>query len=228
MEVLQLELDLWQSLEAAAQFPDTADMRSLCQVLEQTIADQPLSEQLQVGGEALVQIAAVFAARAHWFISDWESRHNPSESVIDLEDCSELFVQSLHLEMDELFEEPEGVCYPEQRRSPCKAEQSLVGEIDKAALLSFVDELELSEAELTEQVQELAHDEPIMEWVEAIQGFLSQQPLGQAVSFVELVRSLALPQVAVWLGLLHGQDWQLQQNGEFYDGAGILMSMTKT
>jgi hypothetical protein len=221
MEVVQLQLDLWQSLETAAQFPETADVRSLCWMLELSIAEQPLNEQLQMGGNAIAQLADVFAARAELLITNWKQQYDPSEPVIDLNDCSELFVQSLHLEMDELFEEPEGVCYPEQRRSPCKAEQSLVGEVEKATLLSFVDELELSEAELTEQVQDLAHDEPIMEWVEAIQGFLSQQPLGQAVSFVELMRSLALPKVAVWLGLLHGQDWQLQQTGEFYDGAGV-------
>ncbi len=30
MEVQQLELDLWQSLETASRFPETADLRSLC------------------------------------------------------------------------------------------------------------------------------------------------------------------------------------------------------
>jgi hypothetical protein len=47
MEVVQLQLDLWQSLETAAQFPETADVRSLCWMLELSIAEQPLNEQLQ-------------------------------------------------------------------------------------------------------------------------------------------------------------------------------------
>jgi hypothetical protein len=224
MEVVQLQLDLWQSIETAAQFPETADVRSLCWLLEQSVADQPLSEQLQVSAAAIAQIADVFVTRADLLITNWKQHYDPSEPVVDLDDCSELFVQSLHLDLDELFEEPDEVCYPKQRRSTSRAEQSLVGEVDKATLLSFVDALE-HEIELTKQVQSLAHDEPIMEWVEAIQVFLSQQR-ESATSFAEIVRFLTLPKVAVWLGLLHGQDLQLQQTGEFYDGLKIMISAT--
>jgi hypothetical protein len=42
-----------QSLETAAQFPETADLVGLCEALELAIADQPLSKQLQVGGNAI-------------------------------------------------------------------------------------------------------------------------------------------------------------------------------
>jgi hypothetical protein len=48
MEIQQLELDLWQSFEAASQFPETANLRSLCDALEQTLSDQSLAEQLTV------------------------------------------------------------------------------------------------------------------------------------------------------------------------------------
>jgi hypothetical protein len=219
MEIVQLQLDLWQSLEMAARFPETADLRSLCAVLEQAIADQPLSEQLLVGGDAISQLVEVFAARAEWMISGWEYQHNPQDPLVDLDAYAELFVQSLHLDVSELFEESEPVHYPEQRRSPCHDGQSIAGDVDKAALLSLVDDLEreLDEEELPQQVQGLAHDEPIGEWVARIREFLSQQP-SAVVSFPELTQGLEMPWVAVWLGLLHGgESWQMQQKGAFYD-----------
>jgi hypothetical protein len=223
MEVLQLQLDLWQSLETAARFPETADLLSLCAELERAIADQPLSEQLQMGGEAIMQLTGVFVARSELMISGWEYEHNPQDPVVELDGYAELFVQSQHLDVAELFEEPEAVNYPEDRRSPCHDDQSVTGEVDKAALLSLVDELEreLTEDELTQQVQELAHDEPIGEWVEMIRDFLSQPP-DPVVSFPELVSGLNIPCVAVWLGLLHGgEGWQMVQAGEFYEAGGI-------
>jgi len=69
MEVQQLELDLWQSLEKASRFPETADLRSLCDALEQTLSDQSLAEQLTVAGDVLVQLSEVHAARANLLIS---------------------------------------------------------------------------------------------------------------------------------------------------------------
>ena len=90
MEVQQLEFDLWQSLETASRFPETGDLRSLCDALEQTLCDQSLAEQLTVAGDMLVQISKVHAARASLLILGWERRHNPAEPVIDLNNCVDL------------------------------------------------------------------------------------------------------------------------------------------
>jgi hypothetical protein len=57
MEIQQLELDLWQSLEAASRFPETADLQSLCDALEQTLSNQSLAEQMTVAGDVLVQLS---------------------------------------------------------------------------------------------------------------------------------------------------------------------------
>ena len=236
MEIVQLQLDLWGALATAAQFPETADVVGLCVSLEQAIADQPLSEQLSVGGDAIAQLAGVFAARAELMIAGWEFRHNPREPEIDLEDCSELFVQSLHLDVSDLFEEPEAVQYPKERRSPCRDDDSVVGEVDRDVLLDVVDEWEpepeLSEADWEKRVRELAHGEEVSVWVDAIRDFLSQRFQGGdqddrgAISFPELGRALGMEQVPLWIGLLHGGgEWQVWQTGEFYEGAGILMTM---
>jgi hypothetical protein len=134
-----------------------------------------------------------------------------------------------------LFEEPELVHYPEHRRSPAKEEATIVADMDKDTLLGLVDqwepEGELSEAELMQQVTALAHGEEVSVWVAMIQDFFSQQShvgcrQGQyGIALPELGRAIGLELVPLWIGLLHGRDdWQLQQTGDFYEGAGILVS----
>ena len=105
-------------------------------------------------------------------ISGWERRHNPVEPVINLEDCVDLFVQSLTLNVSELFEDPEPIQYPANRKkkSSIQEEGSIVGEIDKNALLNWVDQMTaaqpLDELQMAEQIRDLAHGENIERMVE--------------------------------------------------------------
>lgn len=224
MEIQQLELDLWQSLEAASRFPETADLRSLCDALEQLLGQQPLSEQLQVAAEVLVLLCEVCAARAEWLIAGWEHRHTPSEPVVDLQECVDLFVQSLSLDVAELFEAPEPVQYPANRKQKLDLDpdDSFVGEVDKATLLNLVDELLQeqipNEVELAEQIRSLAHGENVEVWSQSIRQCL--ESFNSTVQLTELQRTLKMPMVEVWLGLLLGS-YQLEQKGEFYDARSV-------
>jgi hypothetical protein len=219
MEVQQLELDLWQSLEKASRFPETADLRSLCDALEQTLADQSLAEQLAVAGDVLVQLSEVHAARANLLISGWERRHNPTEPLVNLEECVDLFVQSLTLDVSDLFEEPEPIQYPANRKKTSSQEEgSIIGEVDKNALLDWVDQMAaaqpLDELEMTEQIRDLAHGENVEEWSKAIAHYL--QHFGSTICLPDLQQALGMPIVELWLGLLMGGH-SLSQQGEFYD-----------
>jgi len=223
MEVQQLELDLWQSLEAASRFPETADLRSLCDALEQTLSHQSLAEQLTVAGDVLVQLSEVHAARANLLISGWERRHNPAEPVVNLEDCVDLFVQSLTLDVSDLFEEPEPIQYPANRKKTSSQEEgSIVGEVDKNALLDWVDQMTaaqpLDELQMAEQIRDLAHGENIEEWSRAIANYLDQTK--SPIRFLELQQMLKLSIVEVWLGLLLGE-FSLRQQGDFYSNQSI-------
>ena len=235
MEVQQLELDLWQSLETASRFPETADLRSLCNTLEHTLADQSLAEQLTIAGDVLVQLSEVHAARVNLLISGWERRHNPVEPVINLEDCVDLFVQSLTLDVSELFEEPEPIQYPANRKkkSSIPGEGSIVGEIDKNALLNWVDQMTaaqpLDELQMAEQIRDLAHGESVEEWSKAIANYFSiyieqqscQNPI--TISLPELCNNMQKPFLEIWLGLLLGNiRYQIYQTSEnFYDATGV-------
>jgi hypothetical protein len=220
MEVQQLELDLWQSLETASRFPETADLRSLCDALEQTLLDQSLAEQLAVAGNVLVQLSEVHAARADLLISRWERRHNPTEPVVNLEECVDLFVQSLSLDVTDLFEDPEPVQYPTNRKkkSSTQVDGSIVGKVDKEALLNWVDQMAaeqpLDEAQMAEQIWDLAHGENVEEWSRAIAQYLHH--LHSNIRLADLQQALEMPLVELWLSLLLG-GYLLEQQGEFYN-----------
>jgi hypothetical protein len=233
MEVQQLELDLWQSLETAARFPETADLRSLCDALEQTLLDQSLAKQLAIAGNVLVQLSEVHAARADLLISRWERRHNPTEPVVNLEECVELFVQSLSLDVTDLFEEPESVQYPTNRKkkSSTQIDGSVVGEVDKKALLNWVDQMAaeqpLDEAQMAEQIRDLAHGENVEEWSRAIA--VQIQKIKEPIRLVDLQEILKISTVEVWLGLLlSSQNYDFYQVSEnFYEVRGIKVSLAK-
>jgi hypothetical protein len=233
MEIQQLELDLWQSLEAASRFPETADLRSLCDALEQTLSDQSLAEQLTVAGDVLVQLSEVHAARANLLISGWERRHNPAEPVVNLEDCVDLFVQSLTLDVSELFEEPEPIQYPANRKqkSSIQEEGSVVREVDKNALLNWVDQVAadqaLNEAQMAEQIRDLAHGENVEEWSRAIS--LQIKQIKHSISLIGLQKILGMPIVEVWLGSLLGNPnyYLYRASGDFYQLDGIKIGRTK-
>jgi hypothetical protein len=219
MEIRQLELDLWQSLDAAVRYPETANVQRLCDALEGAIAHQPLQEQLQVAGEMLRQISEVYAARAEWMMSGWEHRHNPQEPVVDLEGYGELFAQSLSLDLGELFEEPDAVVYPSDRKGRSGSEGTVVGLLDQEALLAELDQRlekhpEMTDAEAFEAAIAVAHGEDVSVWVGAIAEVLQQQE-SRVLSLMELQGRSKMPLVTLWLGVLLG-GYRMEQRGEFY------------
>ncbi|OLP15762.1 hypothetical protein BST81_24385 [Leptolyngbya sp. 'hensonii'] len=230
MDLQQLELDLWQSLATATQFPERANLRSLCDVLEQAIAEQPLPEQLQIVATALTQLSDLCAVRADLLLSDWEYRHDPQEPVVDLDSCVELFVQSLHLDLTDLMAEPDPDQYSRQNRNRCQAGDSVVGELDQGQLLAALDKQlnqhpEITEAEAFNQAVGVAHGEDIGDWVERILAYLHHYP-GQAIPLMDLVQDVQFADegegqqsvthlVKTWLTLLLG-GFTLEQRGAFY------------
>lgn len=226
MEIEQLELDLWNALERARQFPETMNVRSLCDALEYAIVDQPLAEQLRVVAEGIEQLVGVYAERANYLIDGYERRHNPQEPIVNLEGCVELFVQSLQLDVSELMEPEEEVQYPVQRRSRLQAEEtgSVVGVLDQAALLAQLDqrlseEPGMTEAEAFNRAIATAHDEDVSAWSLAISQGISAMG-GEAVTLLELQRAIGMPLIQIWLALLLC-GYGVEQRGGFYETGTI-------
>ncbi|RCJ36687.1 hypothetical protein A6770_40560 [Nostoc minutum NIES-26] len=76
----------------------------------------------------------------------------------------------------------------------------------------------LEEVTTLEDVHNLASDEDVQKWKDAIAQYLTQ--VQQTISLVELVRALDMPLIEVWLGLLLG-GFVIEQRGEFYSKGDI-------
>lgn len=236
MEIEQLELDLWRSLETSAQFPQTADFPKLYAALEREIVEQPVRQQLQTAAEVFTVLSQIYAARVEELLSSWERRYNPTEPTVDLNDCVELFVQSLHLDVTDLFEPLEPVDYPENRRSRTTPTQdsSLAGEVDKAVLLEVLErEHELDDEAAKAEALAVAHSEDISAWVEAISQYFSSKQL-KSISLVELAKKVKYPVVKgekgsplvkTWLALLLGRFVLEQKGDDFYEARDIQVKL---
>ncbi len=118
--------------------------------------------------------------------------------------------QSMALHLDELLKEPPRRG-PESLGEPI---ESIVGIVDKERLLEVVEEIHSDEV-AKEHALQIAHEENLSAWLSRIGAWRSEHA-GQDVALLELVRSLNMPLIKVWIALLLG-GYHLEQRGEFYD-----------
>lgn len=228
MESTPSTLDLWQALATAQQAPEAANLRILCQTLEQYLPGHSLHQQLEIAGTVLEQLAEVLAVRAQRLIDAYEQHYDPQEPIVHLESCVELFIQSLHLDLSDLLEPEAAVQYPAERQSPTAEAGTVVGGIDKAALLAQLEQRlnehpGMSEAEAFDTTIAVAHGEDVTRWSEAIAQQFENGKLTSA-TLLKLQHCSKLSLVEVWLGLLLG-GYHLVQQGEFYDGQTIVVTL---
>lgn len=221
-----LLIELRQAIAGALETPESAELKLFCERLEGLIAGQPPALQLQLAGTILLQLCELYAARFDRSISNWESQHQPLEPVVSLESCVDLFVQSLSLNLSELFEPEMPVQYPAHRQP---ASGSTAAEVDRASLLLLAQVAEPAceadlNRELSEQIQRLAHDENVEQWSARIRSCLlaSDQAADHPPEyrFLDLQQQLQMPFIELWLGLLLG-GYSLEQRGDFYSGDSI-------
>jgi hypothetical protein len=124
--------------------------------------------------------------------------------------------QTMTLNLDEILEQPN----PQHRASrPAISEpiESVMGQVDKAALLKMVDELDVQSAK--EQALAVAHDEDVSAWSRAIAQWMRQQNM-DVFQLMQIQHELDMPLVKIWLALLLS-GFSLEQRGCFYDAETI-------
>lgn len=207
----QLDLPLWDTLRSAQMMPEQVDFEGLLEEVEEVISQVPESEQLRLAGEAFLQIAEIYAARSETWIEEWEQASR--DPVVERGFFDDLVRQTMAVDLSELMEPSP----PRKRRSRRETSQegSIVAEVEKAAVLAMVGQME-SEAVRKEAVLAIAHDENVSTWIEAINYWLQTTAAGQ-VPFEQLCQGLGMPQTEVWLGVLLG-GFELESQGEFYSG----------
>ena len=223
MQAIQLELDLWNNLSAAAAAPLAANMNQLWQDLEVAIAPLPQQLQLAIVPEAILRIAQIHAERAQSLLDDWEATHESDDEPILTEDLlAPMLRQTMTLDLEALLEPP--TLYP---RSSHSNSQSVAGVVDKAAMLDVLDDI------ATERPDEkdpglVAHVEDISAWAIAVAEYFSSRRV-QSLPLLELVQKVQYPAqkqqdcgsqlVKTWMALLLG-GFRLEQQ-EFYNADSI-------
>lgn len=211
--IRQLELELAIVLEEAREDLYAADVVGIFEGMRAGLSELPDWEQLRLAGTALLQLAEVCELRADRLCRDWEEGHNQTGPVLNDEVLEGLVQKTTHIDISALIADP----LPRGRKQPGKRQptDSIIGEVDKTTLLQVLDAI-ADEAIEKERALQVAHDENVSVWVETIAQWMHAQPV-QAISLLELQRSLPMPLIEIWLALLLG-GYGLEQRGAFYGG----------
>jgi hypothetical protein len=216
MQAIQLELNLWNNLEAAAAQPLAANMNDLWQELEAAIAPVPQQLKLQIAAQAILRIAQIHASRAQRLLDDWEEiKEYDDEPVLNEDMLAGMLRQTMVLDLDALLEPP-----PYYPRSSTSNPKSVAGVVDKVAMLEVLDQMAVLQSEQAQDPTQVAHSEDISAWAGAISQWMKHiTSTGEAITLIGLQQLLEIPLIEVWLGLLlsveHQYEWE--QRGDFYE-----------
>ncbi|MBI4783168.1 MAG: hypothetical protein HY785_17875 [Oscillatoriophycideae cyanobacterium NC_groundwater_1537_Pr4_S-0.65um_50_18] len=220
-----LELLLWEMLREATIAPAEADLRQLLDGLEESLLKLNPPEQLQVIAEAITQIVQVFQERSVLAFEELEATNSDEGPVMPSDAFDRYVRQTMEVDFESFIEPLTRL----PKRSPERLGEgnSVVGELDKAALLQVLDEQmsqepELTEAEIFNQTLTLAHDEDVSVWSAAVTQWMTEQQVA-TISLLGLQQSMGVPLVQLWLTLLLG-GYAIEQRGEFYQTEQLWVS----
>jgi hypothetical protein len=220
MKVKQLELDLWDVLSTARLTPEDANLPMVFQLLDLTLVDLDTRSQLRVAGEAVCQIADLFCDRSSFLFEELHSRAVNGEPIMANDAFDRYVRQSMMVDFEQFIEPLQSL--PRKIPEPTKHGNSMVGAIDKEVLIQALEqESLLSVEEEFERAISTAHAEDVSSWIEAIAQCITDN--SHPICLKDLQKTLKLPIVEIWLGLLLG-DFKLEQRGSFYDSNGIWVS----
>ena len=220
MPVKQLELDLWDVISAARQTPEDANLPMVFELLDLTLVDLDTRSQLRIAGEAVCQIADLFCDRSNFLFEELHSRTANGEPIMADDAFARYVRQSMVVDLEQFIEPLPSL--PRKNPEQTKSGNSIVGEIDKEVLIQALEqENPLSFEEEFERAISTAHTENISAWIEAIAECITNN--SHPICLKDLQKTLPLPIVEIWLGLLLG-NFKLEQRGSFYDSNEIWIS----
>ena len=164
----QLELPLWSQLQQSRLAPESIDLEAILDQAEQEIAQLPEAMQMQAAGEAILQLAQLHLLRAEVLMDNWENAYRDPHVKSNF--FSDIVRQTMVMDFSDLMEP----LPPRKRRAKTtlKAQDSVVGVVDKSAVLAMIEQLEalspidnnelpLSDEERKQLALDFAHDEDI-------------------------------------------------------------------
>ena len=209
---------LTQAIEQAIANPADANLKALLGELDCILPSLPAAEQLQVAGDVLAQLIDLYVCRGEQLLNAWEEQYNssPCEPILSADLLQEVLRHTMTLSLDEIW------VTAEPKPQPPQPTDTVVGVVAQTNLLEFLNQTHPEQAQRS--ALDVAHEEDITTWVQAIAQWLQQQPQPQ-VSLLELQRSLQMPLIQIWLALLLGE-FTLEQRGNFYQLDSLWISTT--
>ncbi|MHC5612295.1 MAG: hypothetical protein ACYTXA_15115 [Nostoc sp.] len=211
------QLTIWDVLDELSESPATSTLAPMWECLDAELEKLPLEAQLLTAALAFSQIADILKSRAEVLLQDTRDRNSLLGPVVSTDLFAGLVRTTMHLDLDDLIEpqtpqtfKPHG---PQQFSSPTELGDSVAAPVEKANVLTMLDEVTT-----LEDVRNLASDEDVEKWQSAIAKYLKQ--VKGEISLTQLQGGLKMPMVEVWLGLLLG-GFTLEQRGDFYHNQNV-------
>ncbi len=206
---LPLLLDSEQAIEKEPESESILDLNPLWQELELRVQqrDLPPMQALEVAAEGISQIVLQFTQFAELVFEELETV--AERGVLLPEDAFYRYVrQTVEVDFEPFIQPLVNLPRKSLERQEVEEGDSVVGELDQAAVLQVLDqqmsqETELTEVEIFNQALAIAHDENVSAWAEKITRCLDNQTENR-VSLTHLNQMLPMPLVEIWLGLLLG------------------------
>lgn len=216
IDVRQLELDLGDAFEDAADMPEEANILKLWQQFEVVMSELSRREQLRMGGEVLAQLAEICEAKSEVLWEDWQDANNSDGPVIDGDWLRGLTRQTQEIDFSGLVQRSSNAV--NQTQEEFSDDNSVVSEVDKDAALALVDELTMEETKA--KALAVSHAEDLSAWIAAIMSMQGLLPL----RLLDLQEQLQMPLIEVWIAALLG-GFRLEQRGSFYDIEAIWLNL---
>lgn len=210
------QLTIWELLDEVSEAPPTSTLALVWEYLDTELESLPVEAQLATAATAFYKIADILKTRAQLLLSDIRAKSDTDGPVISTDMFAGLVRTTMQLNLDDLIEEPPVQTFrphgPHQFSPSAINSDSVAAPVEKENVLAMLD------IQSVEDVHRLAGDEDVQKWQSAIALYLVQ--VKDEISLAQLQRSLKMPIVEVWLGLLLG-GFALKQRGDFYNSRNV-------
>lgn len=208
-QIVQLELNLWDTLDSAALAPEDADLQQLWEILLAAIAPLNTHDQLHVAAAAIARIAQLVGDRSLITFEELMADFSDEGPVMPKDAFDRYVRQTMQVDFDQFIEPlPSPPRQPSERqysRMFPKDGRSVVGILEKSDLLEALEQQqqEFDEAQDYAKALETAHAEDVSVWVGTLADYIKQQS-SEAVCLTQLQQALPMSLIEIWLGLLLG------------------------
>ncbi|NJP22424.1 MAG: hypothetical protein HC763_29240 [Hydrococcus sp. CRU_1_1] len=210
---------LWDLLEEATESPEAFAYSQIWTLFDEILETLPVEQHLSIAAKVFSKSASNLDKRSQQLLKDWSDSTNPQGPTVEDDIFSGLVRTSVQLDLDDLIAPLPDQTFKKYGSRPSRSlnpNDSVVAVVEKEKVLEMVKQIET-----IEDLRALAGDEDVGRWQSAIANYLASEEYSE-IQLVQLQQALSMPMVEVWMGWMLG-DYQLSQQGDFYETEGVLI-----